>query len=178
MPTKRSDAGAMDEYLQVIQKTLNAALCITNFESMQVDGHNIPIVETQDHLFKELKATPIKINRDADRQILIEPTINSVRISYKIKDNNETEKLLIKNYGIFLQRRANELKVIRKKSAHEGYDVSFLITNFHLEKMVKEQLIDFIVDFVDGIDAEIKNLRLVLGNRTREVARNFLGSFL
>ncbi|KAI7996797.1 Actin-related protein 2/3 complex subunit 4 [Camellia lanceoleosa] len=41
-----------------------------------------------------------------------------------------------------------------------GYDISFLITNYHREDMRKNKLIDFIVQFMEDIDKEISELKL------------------
>jgi hypothetical protein len=38
---------AMDSYLSCIRHTLDAALCIRNFASQEVERHNVPEVETR-----------------------------------------------------------------------------------------------------------------------------------
>lgn len=39
-------------------------------------------------------------------------------------------------------------KVLRRKPM-EGYDISFLVTHEHVEDMLKNKLIDFIVQFME-----------------------------
>lgn len=43
---------------------------------------------------------------------------------------------------------------------HQGYDISFLITNFHTEEMLKHKLVDFIIQFMEEVDKEISEMKL------------------
>lgn len=46
-------------------------------------------------------------------------------------------------------------------SSHtQGYDISFLITNFHTEEMLKHKLVDFIIQFMEEVDKEISEMKL------------------
>lgn len=58
-----------------------------------------------------------------------------------------------------------------------GYDISFLITNFHTEDMLKHKLVDFIVHFMEEVDKEISEMKLFLNARARFVAEAFLTPF-
>ena len=42
----------------------------------------------------------------------------------------------------------------------QGYDISFLITNFHTEQMLKHKLVDFIIQFMEDVDKEISEMKL------------------
>jgi hypothetical protein len=42
----------------------------------------------------------------------------------------------------------------------QGYDISFLITNFHTEAMLKHKLVDFILQFMEEVDKEISEMKL------------------
>lgn len=42
----------------------------------------------------------------------------------------------------------------------QGYDISFLITNFHTEAMLKHKLVDFIIHFMEEVDKEISEMKL------------------
>lgn len=42
----------------------------------------------------------------------------------------------------------------------QGYDISFLITNFHTEEMLKHKLVDFIIEFMEEVDKEISEMKL------------------
>lgn len=45
-------------------------------------------------------------------------------------------------------------------SLRQGYDISFLITNFHTEEMLKHKLVDFIIEFMEEVDKEISEMKL------------------
>jgi len=54
----------------------------------------------------------------------------------------------------------------------QGYDISFLITNFHTEVMLKHKLVDFIIQFMEEVDKEISEMKLSLNARARIVAES------
>lgn len=56
----------------------------------------------------------------------------------------------------------------------QGYDISFLITNFHTEQMYKHKLVDFVIHFMEEIDKEISEMKLAVNARARIVAEEFL----
>jgi actin related protein 2/3 complex subunit 4 len=45
-------------------------------------------------------------------------------------------------------------------TTEQGYDISFLITNFHTEEMLKHKLVDFIIQFMEEVDKEISEMKL------------------
>jgi len=55
--------------------------------------------------------------------------------------------------------------------AHQGYDISFLITNFHTEEMLKHKLVDFIIQFMEEVDKEISEMKLFVCRRTHQLKR-------
>lgn len=59
----------------------------------------------------------------------------------------------------------------------QGYDLSFLITNFHTEELKKDKLVDFIIQFMEDINAEVSALKLAVNSRARVVAHTFLKQF-
>jgi len=69
------------------------------------------------------------------------------RVSNKIKQADELEMILCKKFMRFLAQRAENFVVLRRKPI-EGYDISFLITNFHAESMFKHKIVDFIIQFM------------------------------
>ena len=56
----------------------------------------------------------------------------------------------------------------------QGYDISFLITNFHTEKMNRAKLIDFVIKFMEEIDKEVSEMKLAVNARARLCAEEFL----
>jgi ARP2/3 complex 20 kDa subunit (ARPC4) len=167
-------ASALKPYLDAVQRTLNAALCLRNFPSQLVERHNKPEVEVGGS--KELLLNKLVIARTETEQCLIEPSINSVRVSIKIKQADEIEQILCHKFTRFLMQRAEQFFIMRRK-AIEGYSISFLITHTHTETMWKHKLIDFIVTFMEEIDKEISSMKIAINARARLVAGEFLKSF-
>ncbi|KAJ9071237.1 Arp complex subunit [Entomophthora muscae] len=162
-------------YLAAVRSTLTASLCLENFASQEVEKHNKPEVEAGKT--KEVLLNPVHISRNENERVLIEPSINSVRVSIKIKQADEIEKILCHNLSRFLMIRAENFIILRRK-AIPGYDISFLITNFHTEKMYKHKLVDFVIEFMEGVDKEISEMKLSLNARARVVAQSFLSQFV
>jgi hypothetical protein len=48
----------------------------------------------------------------------------------------------------------------RAANYRQGYDISFLITNYHTEEMLKHKLVDFIIQFMEEVDKEISEMKL------------------
>jgi hypothetical protein len=59
----------------------------------------------------------------------------------------------------------------------QGYSLSFLITNFHTEDMKKAELVNFIIQFMQDVNAEVSELKLAVNSRARVVAHTFLKQF-
>lgn len=116
------------------------------------------------------------IARNENEKVLIEPSINSVRVSIKIKQADEIEQILVHQFTRFLTGRAESFYILRRKPI-SGYDVSLLITNFHTEQMLKHKLVDFVIEFMQEVDKEISEMKLFLNARARFVAEAFLTPF-
>lgn len=162
-------------YLKAIRATLEAALCIRNFASQVVERHNKPEVEAR--MSKELLLAPLVIARNEQEKTLIEGSINSVRVSICIKQSDEIEKVLVDRFSRFLAQRAEDFVILRR-AAVPGYDLSFLITNFHTEEMKKLALVDFIIQFMEDVNSEVSSLKLAVNSRARVVATSFLKQFI
>ena len=115
----------------------------------------------------------LTITRTLQERCLIEPSINSVRVSIKIKQQDEVEQLLCHKFMAFLMQRSESFIIMRRK-ATEGYDISFLITHAHLERMWKHKLIDFVIEFMEDVDKEINAMKLAINARGRIVAKEFM----
>ncbi|RWS12270.1 actin-related protein 2/3 complex subunit 4-like protein [Dinothrombium tinctorium] len=176
-------------YLLAVRRTLEAAICLVDFNSQVVERHNKPEVEVRSN--KELLLNPVVISRNEKEKVLIESSINSVRISIKIKQFDDIERLLIHKFTRFLMMRADNFVILRRKpvSAENffreeqenapvaDYDISFLITNFHTESMIRSKLIDFIINFMEEVDKEINDMKLAISSRARITAEEFLKKF-
>lgn len=113
---------------------------------------------------------PIIIAKGEQEQCQIEASINSVRVSIAIKKGQEIEYLLTHMLERFMSLRADKFEILRKKPASPNYDFSFLISEDHLYQYKKEELINFILEFVQGIDKEISEMKLSVVNHSRMAA--------
>lgn len=156
-------------YLSIIKESLTYALNLRNFPSMVYEKINRPQVEVEES--KELLMKPITICRSDNEKVEIEISINSVRVNLA-SNKVEIEELLTDIYCKFLMNRTDKLNLFRK-IPKDGYDVSFLITNYHLDFYKKEDLIDFIIDFITTLDNEIIKMRMIVNSQLR-MASNYL----
>ena len=86
------------------------------------------------------------------------------------------EILRRKNIPVTLDSLASKLDFLIT-FLFQGYDISFLITNFHTESMYRHKIVDFVIHFMQEIDKEISAMKLSLNSRARCVAEEFLKSF-
>jgi len=168
-------AQSLKSYLDAIRNTLEVAICLRNFASQVVERHNKPEVEAS--MNKELLLQPVVIARNDKEKCMIEGSVNSVRISIKIKQSDELEEVLVDKFSRFLSQRAEDFIILRRKAC-EGFDISFLVTNFHQENMDKNKLIDFIIYFMKEIDSEVSAMKLAVNSRARVVANTFHKQFV
>ncbi|PWN25481.1 ARP23 complex 20 kDa subunit [Jaminaea rosea] len=161
-------------YLSCVRATLTAAMTLEDFASQVVERHNKPEVEVGTS--PEVLLTPLTISRNENERVLIEPSINSIRLSIRIKQSDDIERQLSHKFTRFMTQRADSFVILRRKPV-PGYDISFLITNAHAETMLKHKLVDFIIQFMEDVDKEISEMKLSLNARARIVAESYLGTF-
>uniref|UniRef100_A0A804P632 Actin-related protein 2/3 complex subunit 4 n=2 Tax=Zea mays TaxID=4577 RepID=A0A804P632_MAIZE len=106
-------ANTLRLYLTCIRNTLEAAMCLQNFPCQEVERHNKPEVELKTS--PELLLNPVLICRNEAEKCLIETSINSIRISMKVKQADELENILAKKFLRFLSMRAEAFQVLRRK---------------------------------------------------------------
>ena len=58
---------------------------------------------------------PLTIARNENEKVLIEPSINSVRVSIRIKQADEIEHVLVHKFTRFLTQRAESFFILRRK---------------------------------------------------------------
>lgn len=105
--------------------------------------------------------------------VLIETSINSVRINIKVKQLDDVDNFITKMFMRFLCQRADAFIILRRKPVKD-YDISFLITNIHTEQMILSKLIEFIITFLQDVDKELSDLKVTLNKRARKVSEEFL----
>lgn len=64
---------------------------------------------------------PIVISRNENEKVLIEPSVNSVRISIKIKQADDLERILCHKFARFLMMRAENFVILRRKPVDVKY---------------------------------------------------------
>lgn len=96
-----------------MRSSLTSALCLTNFASQTAERHNVPEIEAQTS--PEVLLTPLTVARNENERVLIEPSINSVRVSIKIKQADEIEHILVYKFTRFLCQRAESFFILRRK---------------------------------------------------------------
>ncbi|KAF1742149.1 hypothetical protein MXB_5305 [Myxobolus squamalis] len=161
-------------YLSTVRQTLVAALCLENFSSQVVERHNKPEIEIKSS--KEVLLTPLIVARNEKERVMVEGSINSLRINIGVKQADDIERMLCSKFMAFLCRRAENFKVLRRKPT-KGYDISFLLTNFHTEQMYKDKIVDFIITFMEEIDREISEQKISLNARARTASEEFMKGF-
>ncbi|KAH3682101.1 hypothetical protein WICPIJ_006904 [Wickerhamomyces pijperi] len=161
-------------YLATVRASLQAALCLQDFSSQLVERHNRPEIEAQKTV--EAILNPMMISRNENERILIETSVNSIRLSLKIKQVDDIETILVSKFTRFLMSRAENFFILRRVPV-QGYDISFLITNFNTEVLIKEKLVDFIIEFMEDVDKEISEMKLFINARARFIAEAYLTPF-
>ncbi|KAI7942593.1 hypothetical protein MJO28_012620 [Puccinia striiformis f. sp. tritici] len=158
-------------YLACVRATLTAALILEDFASQVVERHNRPEIEAGKT--PEVLLTPLYISRTPSEYVLIEPSINSVRLSIKIKQADDIEHILARGVTRFLSLRAENFIILRRKPI-KSFDISFLITSRNIESMIRLKVVDFIIQFMEDVDREISEMKLSLNARARIVAESYL----
>mmetsp|Transcript_6716 Transcript_6716/g.11959 ORF Transcript_6716/g.11959 Transcript_6716/m.11959 type:complete len:172 (-) Transcript_6716:7238-7753(-) len=166
---------SQDAYLAEIRAALSQSLCLRNFSSVKTERHNKPQVEVQEN--PNLLLPPITLKRSEQERTLIEPSINSVRVSISLKKNREVDVLLTDMFMRFLMLRADSFIILRRKPIQD-YDISFLIVHTHLEELLIDQLVSFIIHFLQEIDREINEMKLSVNTRARVAATNFISNLV
>ena len=163
---------ASSKYLSDIRNHLDAVLNLRYFPSQVVEKQVHPEVEFQDNA--ALLMEPVTITKSNQEICFIESSINSVRVSIRYQKSNDLEKLLSKMLGNFMMLRADKFEILRRKPADPSYDFSFLISADHLKTYKKEELINFILEFINSIGKEINELKLDVMNQARLCANVFI----
>jgi len=62
------------------------------------------------------------VARNENERVLIEPSINSVRVSIRIKQADEIENILVHKFTRFLTQRAEAFYILRRKPVKVYHD--------------------------------------------------------
>lgn len=91
---------------------------MTNFASQISERHNVPEIEAQSS--PELLLNPLHVARNENEKVLIEPSVNSIRVSIRIKQADEIEHILVHKFTRFLTQRAEAFLILRRKPVKVG----------------------------------------------------------
>jgi ARP2/3 complex 20 kDa subunit (ARPC4) len=69
---------------------------------------------------REVLLTPLVISRNENERVLIEPSVNSIRLSISIKQADEIEKILCHKFTRFMTMRAESFIILRRKPVPVG----------------------------------------------------------
>jgi hypothetical protein len=90
----------------------------------------------------EVLLNPLTISRNENERVLIEPSINSVRMSIKIKQADEIEQILCHKFTRFMMQRAENFIVLRRKPvqvspssitvsvSHRGLGIRYILPDY------------------------------------------------
>jgi actin related protein 2/3 complex subunit 4 len=63
----------------------------------------------------EVLLLPLTVSRNESERVLIEPSVNSIRLSIAIKQADEIEKILCHKFTRFMMMRAEGFVILRRK---------------------------------------------------------------
>ena len=106
-------ANTLRPYVECVRSTLRAALCLQAFPCQQVERQSKPEVEAQAH--PELLRRPLLICRNSAEKVLVESSVNSVRVSIKVKQVDQADEYIASTFLRFLMQRADSIGIMRKK---------------------------------------------------------------
>lgn len=106
-----------ESYVSSIKSALSAALCLRDFPSTLFEKDNKPYIELTGYTPKvdSLILKPIYLARNKREVFLIEPSINSCRISFTVKKSDEIDKLIAGKFSGMLAARAEFFELVRRK---------------------------------------------------------------
>lgn len=93
-------------------------MSLSNFASQASERHNVPEIEAQTS--PEVLLNPLTVSRNENERVLIEPSINSIRVSIRIKQADEIEHILVHKFTRFLTQRAESFFILRRKPVKVG----------------------------------------------------------
>lgn len=74
-----------------------------------------PFHSVNDRASKEVLLNPVVISRNDKERVLIETSVNSLRVSIAIKQADEIERILAHKFTRFLTQRAESFVILRRK---------------------------------------------------------------
>ncbi|KAK9803456.1 hypothetical protein WJX73_003911 [Symbiochloris irregularis] len=107
-------ANSYEPYLLEVKRALSSALCLYDLPCEHVERYSRPEVEFDDS--PGLMLPPIAICRNEREKCLIERSVNSVRFSIQVKQDNALEVLVLRLPSMLVNTKSLHL------DAHEASD--------------------------------------------------------
>lgn len=89
-------------------------MCLQHFPSPLVERHSKPEIELG--TTAEALLPCVRVTKGPSEEVLLEPSINSVRISMRLKQADELEQLLCHKFAGFMMQRAEHFSILRRKA--------------------------------------------------------------
>lgn len=123
---------SQERYIDTIASVLYSSLCLRDFPCQDVERRNKPEIEFG--LCKELLLKPQVIKlQDSQECCLVEPSINSTRISLHFSRGDDLDDSLACSMYNFLGMKADHHLLLRRTPV-ESYDISFVVTSELLQQ--------------------------------------------
>jgi actin related protein 2/3 complex subunit 4 len=93
---------------------------------------------------------------------------------------DQLEKTICKMYTRFIQKRADSLKIFRKKAVlvnGQESDLSILITQKTLQEYSAQSISSFTSTFAQDFERERTSMKLYINSKARSVASAFMDGF-
>lgn len=88
-----------------------------------------------DRKSKEVLLNPLTISRNENEKVFIEPSVNSVRISIKVKQADDLERILCHKFARFLMMRAESFVILRRKPVEVWKKVHCRVYSSYLDTL-------------------------------------------
>lgn len=162
----------LEEYARDVGTALYKNLCIRRFPCQHVERYNKPEIEFATS--SELLLPPTSVGRSQSGEAcLIEPSINSCRISFRFREGDALDSVLSEGFYRFVMLQAEAFPLLRR-SPIEGFHISFLVTDALLLKTDVMSIVQFFVRFVVDAPSFLRSQKLAVSAHSRACASVFL----
>lgn len=162
------------QYVDTIARTLYLLLSLRDFPCQDVERRSKPEIEFG--LCTELLLAPKIIGmKDMQEICLVEPSINSTRISFQFRRGDDLEYSLANTFHRFLGMKADHLHLLRRTPV-ASYDVSFLVTSELLHQHGPMSIILSLVKFAEDVPYFLRCLKEDVLIRQRQNFETYFSS--
>lgn len=155
-----------DGYIDTIASELYSSFCVRDFPCQDVERRNKPEIEFGQ--CKELLLEPHVIKlKSPPEQCLVEPSINSTRISFLFNRGDEMDDLVALALLKFLGMKADHHLLLRRTPV-DSYDVSFLVTSELLQQYGPVKIMLSTLKFASSVPEFLADLKSKAKTRVQE----------